>query len=165
MAWTVDAVGQTLAAFVKAHTGAAWSVVKRQVTGGKVFVDGTCVTQIDHRLTAGQQIEPLHASVGVNPDSRLGSKILAACNQRCEASQSVSRKLRPAAIRVQQFHRRSTIAEGIEQQAVSTNPMVPMTHRACERGQIGTGLLGRSAQEIVAVGVRLHDANGRHYGI
>ena len=57
MAWTVEAAGQTLAAFVKAHTGAAWSVVKRQVTGGKVFVDGTCVTQIDHRLTAGQQIE------------------------------------------------------------------------------------------------------------
>jgi 23S rRNA pseudouridine1911/1915/1917 synthase len=57
MPWTVEAAGQTLAAFVKAQTGAAWSVVKRQVTGGKVFVDGTCITQIDHRLTAGQQIE------------------------------------------------------------------------------------------------------------
>jgi 23S rRNA pseudouridine1911/1915/1917 synthase len=57
MAWTVEAAGQTLAAFVKAQTGAAWSVTKRQVTGGKVFVDGACITQIDHRLTAGQQVE------------------------------------------------------------------------------------------------------------
>jgi len=57
MAWTVEAAGQTLAAFVKAQTGAAWSVAKRHVTTGKVFVDGACVTQIDHRLTAGQQVE------------------------------------------------------------------------------------------------------------
>ncbi len=57
MAWTVEAAGQTLAAFVKSQTGAAWSVTKRQVTGGKVFVDGACITQIDHRLTTGQQVE------------------------------------------------------------------------------------------------------------
>jgi len=57
MAWTVEVAGQTLAAFVKAQTGAAWSVAKRHVTTGKVFVDGACVTQIDHRLTAGQQVE------------------------------------------------------------------------------------------------------------
>ena len=57
MAWTVDVAGQTLAAFVKAHTGAPWSVAKRHVTSGKVFVDGACVTLIDHRLAAGQQVE------------------------------------------------------------------------------------------------------------
>jgi 23S rRNA pseudouridine1911/1915/1917 synthase len=57
MPWTVEAAGLTLAAFVKARTGAPWSVAKRQVTGGKVFVDGTCITQIDHRLAAGQQVE------------------------------------------------------------------------------------------------------------
>ncbi|MEO8554682.1 MAG: RluA family pseudouridine synthase [Kofleriaceae bacterium] len=32
-------------------------MAKRQITTGKVFVDGTCVTTIDHRLTAGQQVE------------------------------------------------------------------------------------------------------------
>jgi 23S rRNA pseudouridine1911/1915/1917 synthase len=57
MAWTVETAGETLAAFVKARTGAAWSVVKRQVASGKVFVDGTAVTQIDHRVAVGQQIE------------------------------------------------------------------------------------------------------------
>ena len=57
MPWTVEAAGLTLAAFVKARTGVAWSIAKRQVTGGKVFVDGTCITQIDHRLTAGQEVE------------------------------------------------------------------------------------------------------------
>jgi 23S rRNA pseudouridine1911/1915/1917 synthase len=57
MSWTVDAQGVTLAAFVKARTNAAWSVAKRQVTTGKVFVDGTCITVIDHRLAPGQVVE------------------------------------------------------------------------------------------------------------
>ena len=57
MPWTVDIAGQTLAAFVKAKTGAAWSVAKRQVSSGKVFVDGACITQIDHRLGVGQSVE------------------------------------------------------------------------------------------------------------
>jgi len=47
----------TLAAFVKARTGVAWSVAKRQIATGKVFVDGACVTAIDLRLAAGQSIE------------------------------------------------------------------------------------------------------------
>jgi 23S rRNA pseudouridine1911/1915/1917 synthase len=55
--WTVDVAGQTLAAFVKARTNVAWSVAKRHVTGGKVFVDGVRVTQIDHRVTVGQTVE------------------------------------------------------------------------------------------------------------
>jgi 23S rRNA pseudouridine1911/1915/1917 synthase len=56
-AWTVEAPGQTLAAFVKAKSGVAWSVAKRQVATGKAFVDGACVTIVDHRLAAGQQVE------------------------------------------------------------------------------------------------------------
>jgi len=42
--WTVDAPGVALAAFVKARVGVAWSVAKRHVTSGKVFVDGARVT-------------------------------------------------------------------------------------------------------------------------
>lgn len=61
MAWTVDQPGATLAAFVKARTGVAWSVAKRQIATGKVFVDGTCATAIDLRLAVGQSVE-LHAS-------------------------------------------------------------------------------------------------------
>jgi 23S rRNA pseudouridine1911/1915/1917 synthase len=55
--WTVDETGVTLAAFVKARTGVAWSVAKRQIATGKVFVDGACATAIDLRLAAGQSIE------------------------------------------------------------------------------------------------------------
>jgi 23S rRNA pseudouridine1911/1915/1917 synthase len=55
--WTVDRAGVTVAAFVKERVGVAWSVAKRHVTTGKVFVDGACVTEIDHRLAAGQQVE------------------------------------------------------------------------------------------------------------
>jgi 23S rRNA pseudouridine1911/1915/1917 synthase len=57
VAWTVDDPGVTLAAFVKARTGVAWSVAKRQIAAGKVFVDGACATAIDLRLAAGQTIE------------------------------------------------------------------------------------------------------------
>lgn len=57
MAWTVDLANQTLAAFVKQRTGAPWSTAKRHVTGGKVFVNGSCTTQIDYRLAAGDSVE------------------------------------------------------------------------------------------------------------
>jgi 23S rRNA pseudouridine1911/1915/1917 synthase len=56
-AWTVDRPGLTVAAFVKAQAGVAWSVAKRHVTSGKVFVDGERVTEVDHRLAVGQQVE------------------------------------------------------------------------------------------------------------
>ncbi|MEO7731005.1 MAG: RluA family pseudouridine synthase [Kofleriaceae bacterium] len=55
--WTVEEPGVTLAAFVKAKTSVAWSVAKRQIASGKVFVDGVCVTEIDQRLVTGQSIE------------------------------------------------------------------------------------------------------------
>jgi len=57
VAWTVDQPGATLAAFVKARTGVAWSVAKRQIATGKVFVDGACATAVDLRLAAGQEVE------------------------------------------------------------------------------------------------------------
>ena len=57
VSWTVDEPGVTLAAFVRARTSVAWSVAKRQIAAGKVFVDGACVTAVDLRLAAGQTIE------------------------------------------------------------------------------------------------------------
>ncbi|MBX3155379.1 MAG: RluA family pseudouridine synthase [Deltaproteobacteria bacterium] len=57
MAWIADVPGVTLAAFVKAKAGVPWSLAKRHVTTGKVFVDGACVVAIDHRLAAGQSVE------------------------------------------------------------------------------------------------------------
>jgi 23S rRNA pseudouridine1911/1915/1917 synthase len=57
VAWTVDQPGATLAAFVKTRTGVPWSVAKRQIAAGKVFVDGACATAVDLRLAAGQQVE------------------------------------------------------------------------------------------------------------
>jgi 23S rRNA pseudouridine1911/1915/1917 synthase len=55
--WIVDQAGVTVAAFVKARANIAWSVAKRHVASGKVFVDGKCVTEVDARLIAGQQVE------------------------------------------------------------------------------------------------------------
>jgi 23S rRNA pseudouridine1911/1915/1917 synthase len=46
----------TLASFVKARTEVANSIAKRQITTGKVFVDGACITEIDYRLRAGQVV-------------------------------------------------------------------------------------------------------------
>jgi 23S rRNA pseudouridine1911/1915/1917 synthase len=57
VAWTVDQAGVTLAAFVKARTGVANSVAKKQIETGKVFVDGACVTAIAQRLAPGQHVE------------------------------------------------------------------------------------------------------------
>jgi 23S rRNA pseudouridine1911/1915/1917 synthase len=55
--WTVDQAGLTVAAFVKTQANVPWTVAKRHVTTGKVFVDGAVVTSIDHRLTTGQSVE------------------------------------------------------------------------------------------------------------
>src|SRR5215470_16534222 len=48
---------QTLAAFLKARDGVPWSVAKRLITTGKVFVDGACVLAVDYRLAEGQRVE------------------------------------------------------------------------------------------------------------
>jgi 23S rRNA pseudouridine1911/1915/1917 synthase len=57
VAWTVDKSAITLAAFLKDRSAVPWSVAKRQIATGKVFVDGACVTAVDHRLAPGQQVE------------------------------------------------------------------------------------------------------------
>ena len=57
MAWTVEQAGVTLASFVKAQTNVPNSVAKKQIETGKVFVDGTCITEVAHRLSPGQQVE------------------------------------------------------------------------------------------------------------
>jgi len=57
MAWIVETPNVTVAAFVKDRAGVPWSVAKRHVTTGKVFVDGARVTEVDHRLAVGQSVE------------------------------------------------------------------------------------------------------------
>jgi len=57
VAWTAEVTGTTLAALVKQQLGVPWSIAKRHVTSGRVFVDGARVTEIDYRLAAGQQVE------------------------------------------------------------------------------------------------------------
>jgi len=46
-----------LAAFVKAAAEVPWTVAKRHVASGKVFVDGAVVTQIDFRVAPGMRVE------------------------------------------------------------------------------------------------------------
>lgn len=55
--WITDRAGITLAAFVKAKAEVPNSLAKRHIETGKVFVDGACVTTIDHRLGVAQQVE------------------------------------------------------------------------------------------------------------
>jgi len=69
VSWTVEEPGMTLAAFVKAKSDVANSVAKRQITAGKVFVDGACITTIDHRLARGQEVEVrVHAPKPHDPE-------------------------------------------------------------------------------------------------
>ena len=75
MAWTVDQPGATLAAFVKARTGAPWSVAKRQIATGKVFVDGAVATAVDLRLAAGQQVELRTAAPRPRDPAREGALV------------------------------------------------------------------------------------------
>ncbi|HEY0191094.1 MAG TPA: RluA family pseudouridine synthase [Kofleriaceae bacterium] len=72
MTWTVETAGVTLAAFVKAKTSAPWSATKRQIERGKAFVDGACVTAIDHRLAAGQTVEVRDAAPRPHDPAREG---------------------------------------------------------------------------------------------
>lgn len=57
MSWTVEQPGITVAGFVKERANVAWSVAKRHVANGKVFVDGAVITEIDYRLKQGQSVE------------------------------------------------------------------------------------------------------------
>ena len=50
-------------------------------------------------------------------------------------------------------------------QPVGADAVMAVADRARERRQSVARVRGRDAQEVVAVGVRLHDANGRHHGI
>ena len=55
--WTVTRPGDTVAAFVKASSGEPWSVVKKQLETGKIFVDGQRVIAVDYRVMPGQVVE------------------------------------------------------------------------------------------------------------
>lgn len=55
--WVNERVGLTVAALIKERAGVPWSVAKRHVESGKVFVDGERVLQVDERLGAGSVVE------------------------------------------------------------------------------------------------------------
>jgi 23S rRNA pseudouridine1911/1915/1917 synthase len=57
--WNVpaEAAGTTLAAVVRDRAAEPWSVVKRWIETGKVALDGTTVTVIDHRVRGGERVE------------------------------------------------------------------------------------------------------------
>ena len=75
MAWTVDEPGATLAAFVKARAAVAWSVAKRQILAGKVFVDGAVATEIDRRLATGEVVELRSGAPRPRDPAREGSLV------------------------------------------------------------------------------------------
>ncbi len=55
--WTNERAGLTVAALIKERAGVPWSVAKRHVESGKVFVDGERVLRVDERLAAGATVE------------------------------------------------------------------------------------------------------------
>ncbi|HVK77728.1 MAG TPA: RluA family pseudouridine synthase [Kofleriaceae bacterium] len=57
--WTVPAAaaGATVATVVRDRAGEPWSVVKRWVASGKVWLDGAAITAIDHRVRGGETVE------------------------------------------------------------------------------------------------------------
>jgi 23S rRNA pseudouridine1911/1915/1917 synthase len=57
VSWRVEVSGITVAAFVKERAEVPWTVAKRHVASGKVFVDGARVTEVDARLVAGSVVE------------------------------------------------------------------------------------------------------------
>jgi 23S rRNA pseudouridine1911/1915/1917 synthase len=75
VAWTVDEPGATLAAFVKAKAGVPWSLAKRHIAAGKVFVDGAPATAVDLRLAAGQSVELRTAAPRPRDPAREGTLV------------------------------------------------------------------------------------------
>lgn len=55
--WSNDRAGLTLAALVKERASVPWSVAKRHIEGGKVFVDGERMLRVDERLAMGALVE------------------------------------------------------------------------------------------------------------
>lgn len=55
--WVNERVGLTVAALIKERASVPWSVAKRHVESGKVFVDGERVLRVDERLDAGAVVE------------------------------------------------------------------------------------------------------------
>lgn len=55
--WVNERVGLTVAALIKERANVPWSVAKRHVESGKVFVDGERVLRVDERLGEGAVVE------------------------------------------------------------------------------------------------------------
>lgn len=73
--WVNDRAGVTVSALIKERTGVAWSVAKRQVESGKVFVDGQRVVQVDARLAVGAQVEVRQAAPRPPDPTREGALV------------------------------------------------------------------------------------------
>lgn len=75
--WTAPAAaaGGTVAAAVREASGEAWTVVKRWIATGKLLVDGTVVTAIDHRLRGGERLEVRLAAPRPRDPTREGTLV------------------------------------------------------------------------------------------
>ena len=69
------AAGGTLAAAVRHAASEPWTVVKRWVTSGKVAVNGTVMTAIDHRLHGGERLEVRLAAPRPRDPTREGNLV------------------------------------------------------------------------------------------
>ena len=80
--WVNERVGLTVAALIKERANVPWSVAKRHVESGKVFVDGERVLRVDERLGEGAVVElRLAAPRPVDPEKEGVLVYDDACNQ------------------------------------------------------------------------------------
>ena len=111
------------------------------------------IRRLPHRGAKGvalpvtrQQLERLHAGVGVNRHASHPVEILVARDERRQTSQPVARQLRrschPHSAAASWRHDRAGV---YRMQPVGADPVVAMAHGARERGQIATGLVAASA--------------------
>jgi hypothetical protein len=77
-----------------------------------------------------QQMERLGTRVGFNRHCRPWSKILSPRDESREASQAVPRQLRPAAVGVEELHRRAAIVKRVEQQPIGTDAVMAVADGA-----------------------------------
>ena len=104
----------------------------------------------------------LDAALGVNRDVRIGAVIVAQ-QQRGQPADTVARHLRPAAVGVEQPHRRAVGGRLVHDQAVGADPGMARRTSGCaseSSGDLRSTSRPLDVEEVVAVGVCLGDYHG-----
>ena len=111
------------------------------------------------RVTAvapAEELERLHAGVGLDVDEDALRELLGGRNPRGETAHAVAGNLRAAAVGVEELHGRAGFARLEDDQPVGADSSMPIAHVASERQRIRDAreVEGIDQQEVIAEGVR-----------